>query len=78
MIDITDLHVKVVHIIINSDSREKELDQVDARKWTAISNDKDQKLKSTFDILEAVCVHALTLFLYCWYYYVCFGQARLS
>jgi len=77
VIDVTDLRVKVVHIIISSD-REKEVDQVDARKWTAISNGKDQKLKSNFDILEALCVHAFTLFLYCWYYYVCFGQARLS
>lgn len=57
------------------------MDQVDAIKWTceaAISNGKDKKLKSTFGILEVLCVPAVTLFLYCWYYYVCFGQARLS
>lgn len=60
MIDDTDLHVKVVHIIIRSDSIEKEVDQVDAKKWTAISNGKDKELKSTFGILEALCVHALT------------------
>jgi len=57
------------------------VDQVEVRKWTCeavISNGKDKKLKSTFGILEALCVPALTLFLYCWYYYVCFGQARLS
>ena len=76
--DVTDLHVKAVHIIISSDSREKEVDQVDARKWTAISNGKDQKLKSTFGILEALCVPTLTLFLYCWYYYACVDQARFA
>lgn len=42
------------------------MDQVDARKWTCeatIISGKDRKLKSSFGILETLCVSALTLFL---------------